>query len=128
MVSEGTVLKTGIFRATLEDAVDEAGSVTLQPTRRHRLGGADLGCRANAVAVARADSVHKATSSRPQPTAGRASVVGVVVGAARTTTVRRVIGSRHHPMAGLDSAAAVADEVALRLGWVPATDDLQLLC
>jgi hypothetical protein len=89
---EVTVLKTGIFRATLEDAVDEAGSVVLRPTRRHRPGVADRDSPAAAVDVARAGMTRRVISNRDQAMAGRAFAEDAE--AAASTMVRRVVGGR----------------------------------
>ena len=91
--SEATVLKTDIFRAILEDAVDEAGSVALQSARRHRLG-ADRGSPAAVLAVVRAGTVRRGISRRGAVGAGKMAF------------------SNRHP--GLGSAAGGADGVALR--------------
>jgi hypothetical protein len=137
--SEDTVLETGIFRAILEDAVDEAGSVVLLPTRRHRLGGVDLGSRAAAVAVARVDSARRATSHKvavggPKAipnsrrlTADRAPVE-VAADVARVDLARRVTSSRVLAPGGGDFTADGVDEAVLRQGWAAATEDLQGLC
>jgi hypothetical protein len=104
--SEVTVLKTGISRATLEDAVDEAGSVALLPARCHRVYAADRDSPAAAADVARAGIARRVISNRDQLMAGRAFAVGVEA-AASTAMVRKVIGSKVRPMVGLDFVEVV---------------------
>jgi hypothetical protein len=98
--SEGTVLKTGIFRATLEDAVDEAGSVVLQPARRRRHRVAAQGSRAAAACAV--GLARRATTNQLHLTVVRATPTGVVAGVASTGMVRRVAGSKGRPMVDQD--------------------------
>ena len=111
--SEATVLKTDIFRAILEDAVDEAGSVALQPARCHRLGPGDGD---SAGVAGRAALVLRTITNQAQPTAARGSP-GVVGVAGNSVMVRKVTGSKARPMVGQDFVGVVgipADRAGLR--------------
>jgi hypothetical protein len=107
-VSEATVLKTDIFRAILEDAVDEAGSVALLPARCHRLGPG-AGDEDSAGVAGRAASVLRTITNQAQPTAARGSRAVVVV-AGNTVMVRKATGSKGRLMVGQDFVGDVGGQ------------------